>query len=284
MIENSLGRRDLPRKIKSIFGIGLLYLVALFAITPLIFIFSYVGYRGWEYFNLEFFLEMPKPVGESGGGMANALVGSLVLVSIASLVGVPWGILTGIFLSEFKSGVSSKILRFMVDLLASVPSIVIGIFAYGIIVVPLKSYSALAGSFALFIIMVPIVARTTEEILKLMPSHVREAGLALGLPRWKVILRIVLPGSLSGILTGVMLAIARISGETAPLIFTAFSNDFGFRGLGQPTASLPVQIYNYAGSHDDVWKAKAWTGALVLVFVIFIVNLLTRFIMSRKES
>ncbi len=270
------------RKITNVVAIATLYLIALIAIAPLFFIFAYVAFRGAANLNLDFFLELPKPAGEFGGGMSNALIGSLVLVAMASFVGIPWGIAAGIYLSEYRVGYTSKILRFSTDLMTSIPSIVIGIFAYSVVVIPFKSYSALAGSFALFIIMIPIVARTTEEILKLMPQHVREAGLALGLPRWKVILRIVLPGSLNGVTTGVMLAIARISGETAPLLFTAFSNDYGFRGITQPVASLPVQIYNYAASNDDVWRAKAWTAALVLVLIVFSVNLFARLMMSSK--
>ena len=252
-----LALRDRRRKITNIVALTGLYLVALIAMTPLVIIFSYVVYRGVDHLNLAFFIELPKGAGELGGGMANAFGGSLILIFISSLFGIPWGIAAGIYLSEYKSGYTTKILRFVTDLLTSIPSIVIGIFAYAVVVAPFKAYSALAGSFALFIIMIPIVARTTEEILKLMPQHVREAGLALGLPRWKVILRIVLPGCIGGVSTGVMLAIARISGETAPLLFTAFSNDYGFRGFTKPVASLPVQIYNYAASNDDVWRAKA---------------------------
>ncbi len=277
-----LGLRDKRRKATNILALSGLYLIALIAIAPLFIIFSYVVLRGMEHLNFAFFFELPKGAGELGGGMANAIGGSLVLVLTASLFGIPWGIAAGIYLNEYKSGYTTKILRFVTDLLASIPSIVIGIFAYAVVVAPLKAYSALAGSFALFIIMIPIIARTTEEILKLMPQHVREAGLALGLPRWKVILRIVLPGCLGGVTTGIMLAIARISGETAPLLFTAFSNDYGFRGLTQPVASLPVQIYNYAASNDDVWRAKAWTAALVLVSIVFLVNLFTRLILKSQ--
>lgn len=279
-----LGLRDRRRKITNILALGGLYVVALVAIAPLFIIFSYVVYRGYDNLNLSFFIELPKGAGEAGGGMSNALIGSFVLVSTACIFGIPWGIAAGIYLAEYKTGLTSKILRFVTDLLTSVPSIVIGIFAYAVVVAPLKAYSALAGSFALFIIMIPIVARTTEEILKLMPQHVREAGLALGLPRWKVILRIVLPGCMGGVTTGVMLAVARISGETAPLLFTAFSNDYGFRGITKPVASLPVQIYNYAASNDDVWRAKAWTGALVLVSIVFIVNLFARLILKMRRS
>lgn len=215
--------------------------------------------------------------------MANAVTGSVVLIALACVLGVPWGMAVGIYLAEYKGGLTIRILRFVTDLLTSVPSIVIGLFAYALLVAPLGGYSAYAGGVALAIIIVPIVARTTEEILKLMPIHIREAGLALGVPRWKVILRVVLPGSLSGVMTGVILAVARIAGETAPLLFTSFSNNFGFRGLDQPTASLPVQIFNFATSHDDVWRQKAWTGALVLVLFVLVLNLVTRLVLRRRQ-
>lgn len=278
-----LSLRDRRRKINNYIFLSSLFAMSLLAITPLFLIFSYVVYRGGAGLTWEFFTEIPKPMGEVGGGMANAITGSLVLVSLASLIGVPWGIGVGIYLAEYKDGWITRGIRFMSDLLSSVPSIIIGLFAYALLVVPLRGYSAYAGGAALAMIMVPIVARTTEEIIKLMPVHIREAGLALGLPRWKVILRIVLPGTLRGVVTGVMLAIARVAGETAPLLFTSFSNNFGFRGLHQPTASLPVQIFNFATSHDDIWRQKAWTGALVLVLFVFALNLVTRWVLSRRN-
>lgn len=273
---------DRRRKIESHFWIGFLAFLSIVAIAPLFFIFAYAIYRGAPGLDLAFFTELPRPMGEVGGGMANAITGSLIMIFMAGLVGVPWGIGAGIYLAEYKGGMTTKFLRFVTDLLTSVPSIIIGLFAYSLLVVPMKGYSAYAGSAALAIIVVPIVARTTEEILKLMPTNIREAGLALGLPRWRVIVSIVLPGSIGGVMTGVMLAVARIAGETAPLLFTSFSNNFGFRGLGQPTASLPVQIFNFATSHDDVWRQKAWTGALVLVMFVFILNLTTRLILRRR--
>ena len=275
---------DRRRKIQNIIWQGILIFVSFLAIAPLFFIFAYAIFRGAPGLNLAFFTEVPRPMGETGGGMANAIIGSAVLISMAGLVGIPWGIASGIYLAEYPSGFTTRFLRFVTDLLTSVPSIIIGLFAYALFVLPFKGYSAYAGSAALAIIMVPVIARTTEEMLKRMPVHIREAGLALGLPRWKVILRIVLPGSLSGVLTGVILAVARVAGETAPLLFTSFSNNFGFRGLSQPTASLPVQIFNFATSQDDVWRQKAWTGALVLVLFVFILNLTTRMILSRRSS
>lgn len=274
---------DRRRKIESYIWISVLTVVSILAIAPLFFIFAYVIFRGAPGLNWDFFTEVPKSMGEVGGGMSNAIVGSAVLLAIACLIGVPWGIASGIYLSEYKEGFTTKFLRFMTDLLTSTPSIIIGLFVYALLVQPFHGYSAYAGGVALAIIIVPIVARTTEEILKLMPVHIREAGLALGLPRWKVILRIVLPGSMGGVVTGLMLAVARVAGETAPLLFTSFSNNFGFRGLTQPTASLPVQIFNFATSHDDTWRAKAWTGSLVLVLFVFVLNLSTRFLLARRS-
>lgn len=280
----ALALNDRRRKIISYIWMGVLTLLSMMAIAPLFFIFSYAIYKGAPGLNFAFFTELPRAMGEEGGGMSNAIVGSAILIAMSSAIGIPWGIASGIYLSEYRQGFTTRFLRFTTDLLTSVPSIIIGLFAYALIVVPFHGYSAYAGSIALAIIIVPIVARTTEEILKLLPVHIREAGLALGLPRWKVILRIVLPASMSGVVTGLMLAIARVAGETAPLLFTSFSNNFGFRGLGQPTASLPVQIFNFATSHDDIWRAKAWTGALVLVLFVFIMNLSTRLVLSRGRK
>jgi phosphate transport system permease protein len=276
--------RDRRRRIVNRICLGMLGGLSLVAIAPLFFVFAYLIFRGWAGLSWDFFTEVPKPVGELGGGMANAIVGSAILLALASIVGVPWGIAAGIYLAEYRDGKTAAALRFSIDLLTSVPSIVIGIFAYGLIVAPLRGYSAYAGAAALAFIMVPIVARTTEEILKLLPQHVREAGLALGLPRWKVIMRVVLPGCMGGVLTGIMLASARVAGETAPLLFTAFSNNFGFRGLGNPTASLPVQIYTFAISHDDHWRQMSWTGALVLVVFVFVLNLSTRWLLARSQG
>jgi phosphate transport system permease protein len=270
------------RKLINWLALGMLGALTVVAIAPLFFIFAYVIYMGASGLNFDFFTQLPKPLGETGGGMQNAIVGSLVIVSIACVIGVPWGLSAGIYLAEYRQGLTARLLRFSTDLLTSVPSIVVGIFVYAIVVAPFHGYSALAGGVALAILMVPIVARTSEEILKLLPDHIREAGLALGLPRWKVILRVVIPASRRGVMTGVMLATARIAGETAPLLFTSFSNNFGFRGLTQPTASLPVQIFNYASSQDDVWRQKAWTGALVLVLFVFVMNITTRLVVAQR--
>lgn len=283
MKRHQLYLRDRSRRFKSRLSLLVIGLLALIAIMPLFFIFAYVVYQGGSGLSLSFFTELPKPMGEPGGGMANAILGSAILIGLASIVGIPCGIGAGIYLAEYKHGITNKILRFTTDLLTSVPSIVVGLFAYAVVVKPFQGYSALAGGFALAIIMIPIIARTTEEILKLMPDHIREAGLALGVPRWRVILRVVLPGSLGGVATGVILAIARIAGETAPLLFTSFSNNFGFRGLTQPTASLPVQIFNFATGQDDIWRQQAWTGALILVLFVFLLNMITRLALAKTR-
>ncbi len=278
-----LAYRDGRRRFLNWSAIGVLCVLSFLAITPLFFIFSYLIARGAGGLSLAFFTELPKPAGEVGGGMANAIAGSLVLLTIASGFGIPIGLACGVALSELKAGLTVRVLRLSTDLLTSVPSIVIGLFAYAVVVVPMRGYSAWAGGFALSIVMIPIVARSTEEILRLVPAHVYEAGLALGLPRWKVLLQLIIPGVRAGVTTGILLAAARVSGETAPLLFTAFSNSFGYRGLNQPIASLPVQIFSYATSHDDTWRQLAWTGALVLVFIIFLLNLVTRFLIRRRE-
>lgn len=281
-IRSLLSARDRSRKARNFVMIGFLGMASLFAVAPLLAVFVYALEKGISGVNLEFFTQLPAPVGEEGGGMANALVGTGILLGLASCIGIPLGVLTGVFLSEFGRGKIATLVRFSVDVLTSVPSIIIGLFAYALVVVPMKHFSALAGAVALAIVMVPIIARATEEILKLVPVHVREAGLALGIPRWKVILRVVLPGSLGGITTGVMLAVARAAGETAPLLFTAFNNQFWARGVDQPIASLPVQIYTYAISPYEEWHRQAWAGAFVLITFVLSLNLLTRLILRRR--
>lgn len=280
----NLHRYDRRRKYKNFFMLALFTGLTLLAVLPFVSILGYVISRGYSALSLDLFTNLPKPVGETGGGIANALVGSISMVLMASLVGIPMGTLAGAYLSEFGHGKVATALRFTCDLLVSVPSIIIGLFAYTIIVVPMKGFSAYAGAAALLMIQVPMVTRTTEEILKLVPQHLREAGLALGIPRWKVILRIVLRGSVSGLTTGVMLAVARIMGETAPLIFTAFNNRYWSESLGQPTASLPVLIYTYAISPYEDWHAQAWAAALVLVCFVLLLNISTRLIIGRRPE
>jgi phosphate transport system permease protein len=255
---------------------GLAALAALLVIAPLLLIFGFLLYQGAAALNLDFFTHLPKPVGEVGGGMANAIVGSLILVTLASAMGLPLGILGGMYLAESEDYQLPWVLRFLADVLNGVPSIVIGIFAYTVIVLPMRRFSALAGGFALGVIMVPIVLRTTEEMVRLVPSTFREAGLALGLPQWKVALHVTLPAARAGIVTGVMVSIARVAGETAPLLFTAFGNRFWHHGLDQPIAALPLQIFAYAIAPYDDWHRQAWAGALVLIGLVFVVSLAAR--------
>ena len=234
--------------------------------------------------NISFFTELPKPIGENGGGMSNAILGTGTLIALAALIGLPFGIAGGVYLSEYAHGKISQLLRFAIDLLTSVPSIIIGVFVYALLVKPLRHFSALAGAVALGIIMLPIVARTTEEILRLVPMSIREAGLALGIPRWKVVIFVVLRGSVPGISTGVILAIARAAGETAPLLFTSFGSQYWSHGVLEPIASLPVQIYTYAISPYENWHHQAWAGALVLVLFVLLLNILTRIVAQRSSD
>jgi len=245
-------------------------------LLPLVLIIGYLIAKGITSVNLDFFTQLPKPVGEAGGGMANAVVGTLVLIALACALGLPVGIGTGVFLAEYGHTRLAPLVRFCADVLNGVPSIVIGIYAYTLIVLPTKTFSAYAGGMALGVIMLPIVARTTEEMLKLVPSSLREAALALGVPSWRTTLRVVIRTARGGIITGVMLAIARVAGETAPLLFTAFGNQFWHHGLGGPISSLPVQIYTYAISPFDDWHRQAWAGALVLLTLIALTSLSVR--------
>jgi phosphate transport system permease protein len=226
---------------------------------------------------------MPKPVGEPGGGMANAIVGTLILIALAALMSVPIGIVTGIYMSEYAGTRFASALRFAADTLNGVPSIVIGVFAYGVAVLPFKQFSALAGGFALGVMMIPIVARTTEELLLLVPGSLREGALALGATRARAVFSVVLPAALPGIVTGVVLALARIAGETAPLLFTSFNNRFFTTKLNQPISSLTVQVFTYAISPYEDWHRQAWAGALVLVAIVLLCSLAARFATRRLE-
>jgi phosphate transport system permease protein len=245
-------------------------------VLPLLLIFGFLVYQGGSAVNVDFFTHLPKPVGEPGGGMANAIMGTLILIALACALGLPVGILGGLYLAESRDARLPWVVRFLADVLNGVPSIVIGIFAYTLIVLPMKRFSALAGGVALGVIMVPIVLRTTEEIVRLVPASLREAGLALGLADWKVTVRIVLTTARAGIVTGVMVAVARIAGETAPLLFTAFGNRFWHSGLDQPIAALALQIFAYAISPYDDWHRQAWAGALILISMVFLVSLAAR--------
>lgn len=251
------------------------------AVMPLFFVFVFVLRNGLPAFDWAFFTSLPAPMGQAGGGMANALLGSLILVAVAGAVAIPFGILVGVYLSEYKTDRFTNVVRFVVDLLMGIPSIVIGLFAYSIFVISMKTFSGWAGSFALIMIMLPPIVKSTEEVLGLVPVAVREAGLALGLSRWRVSLLVVLRGQKAAVTTGVMLAIARAGGETAPLLFTAFGNQFWPRSMSEPMPSLPVQIYNYAISPFPDAHRQAWAGACLLLVLMFLVNLLSRFLTSR---
>jgi len=259
-------------------------LSAMVVVLPLILILVFLVYQGASTVNLDFFTRLPKPVGEPGGGMANAIVGTLILVGLASCLGLPLGILGGVYLAESRDRRLPWVIRFLADVLNGVPSIVIGIFAYTIVVLPMRRFSALAGGFALAVIMLPIVLRTTEELVRLVPASLREAALALGIPEWKVMLRVVLPTARAGIITGVMVAVARIAGETAPLLFTAFGNRFWHQGLLQPIAALPLQIFAYAIAPYEDWHRQAWAGALVLIVMIFLSSFIARIVTKGRYS
>jgi len=250
-------------------------------LAPLAAIFGYVVYRGIGAVDLAFFLETPKPVGEAGGGMANAIVGSGFILGIASLLGVPLGIGTGIYLAEYARGRFGDFIRFLADILNGVPSIVIGLVAYSLVVLHQKHFSALAGGVALAMMMIPTVARTTEEMLLMVPQSVREAALGLGIPQWRATISVTLRTAASGVITGVMLAFARVAGETAPLLFTAFGNTYWNLRPDQPTAALPLQIFVYAISPFDEWHRKAWAGALVLIALIVGTVSVVRWVASR---
>ncbi len=252
------------------------------AVIPLGLILSYVTMKGIGGLDWAFFTELPKPVGEQGGGMGNALVGTLQLLGLSALFGIPPGIMAGIYLSEHGAQPLGRAVRFAADVMSGIPSITVGLFVYTLIVMQVKHFSALAGAVALAIIMLPTVTRTTEELLKLVPESLREAALGLGVPRYRATLFIVVRTALPGITTGVMLALARVAGETAPLLFTAFGNRFWAESINQPTASLPVQIYTYAVSPYEDWHRQAWTAAFVLVSVVLVLNLLARIIVYRK--
>ena len=255
---------------------------ALVAVGVLFFILGYLLWRGAGSLNLAFFTELPKPVGEIGGGFANAIVGSGKLLAVASLIGVPIGFIGGVYLAEFGGKTSGFIVRYTTDLLNGVPSIVVGIFAYAIIVLPMKHFSTLAGGIALGVMMIPIAVRSTEEFLRAVPQNLREGALALGASKWKAVTTVVIPAAMRGIITGIMLDIARVAGETAPLLFTAFSNRFWSSGLNEPTASLPVMIYTYAISPYEDWHQQAWAGGLVLLSLVLIANLTARFVFPHK--
>jgi phosphate transport system permease protein len=262
--------------------IGLTYLAAVLATLPLLLILAHLLKKGAASLSLSFFTNMPKPVGEAGGGMANAIVGTLILIGIACAIGLPIGIGAGIYLSEKRSRPLAQLVRFLSDVLNGLPSIVMGIFAWQLLVRPAGHFSALAGGAALGAMMIPLVTRTTEEMLKVVPVSLREAALALGYPRWRTSISIVVRTALAGIATGALVAVARIAGETAPLLFTAFGNQFWSTALREPIAALPLQIFTYAISAYEEWHAQAWAGALVLISIVLVISLAARIVTRSK--
>ena len=266
------------RKFKSAFISALTFCSAVLVIAPLCLVFFYVLKSGIGAINFDFFTHLPKPVGVAGGGMANAIVGTLELLAIAAFIGIPVGVLGGVFLAEYGTARVNAVLRCIADVLNGVPSIIWGVVVYGLIVLRFKSFSGYAGGLALALIMIPLILRTTEEVILLVPVGYREAALALGIARWKTILQIVVKTASRGIITGILLALARVGGETAPLLFTAFGNRFWNHNLSEPIAALPLQIFTYAISPYDDWHRQAWAGALVLVTGVFCVNVLVRMV------
>jgi len=264
------------RKLKSAAVTLLMALCTLTVLIPLGLVFFHILKMGAGSLNLDFFTRIPMPPGEAGGGMVNGLAGSAVMILLASLLGLPTGIFGALYLSEYGGNRLASGIRFCADVLSGVPSIITGMVAYTLLVVPMKGFSALAGAFALALIMIPIVLRTTEEQLKLVPASLREASLALGVPFWRTSLKVTLRSALPGVVTGVLLAIARIAGETAPLLFTALGNQFWGGKLTEPMAALPLQIFNFAISPYEEWHRLAWAGALVLILIMFAISLSAR--------
>lgn len=246
-------------------------------------ILGYTLAHGISALNLDFLTQAAKPAGEAGGGMRNEIIGTFILVLLGSVLALPVGLMAGIFLAEFASPRVASAVQFMADILAGVPSIVVGVFAYAIVVRPMHSYSAFSAGVALAIIMIPIIARTAEESLRLVPNSMREAALALGITRWQSVVGVIIPGAVTGIVTGVMLAVARIAGETAPLIFTALGNNFDFEGIFKPITALPLQIFRYAMSPYPDQNQQAWAGAFLLILLVLGISVLVRWISNRKR-
>jgi phosphate transport system permease protein len=271
------------RKFKSALASVVAFVSAVLVITPLGLVFFHLVVNGATSVNWDFFTKLPAPVGAVGGGMVNAIVGSLELLALAGAIGIPIGVLGGVYLAEYGSARINSGLRFLADVLNGVPSITWGVVVYGMVVLRFKGFSTYAGGLALGLIMIPLILRTTEEVILLVPNGYREAALALGVSRWKTIVHIVMKTASRGIITGILLALARVGGETAPLLFTAFGNRFWNHSLSQPIAALPLQIFTYAISPYDDWHRQAWAGALVLVTGVFCVNILVR-ILTRGRT
>lgn len=257
--------------------VGLTYVAAAIATLPLLFILFHLLKAGATSIGIDFFTRMPRPVGETGGGMANAIIGTLILLAIAAVVGLPVGIGAGLFLADRKATLLANIVRFLSDVLNGLPSIVMGIFAWEFLVRPFGHFSALAGGIALGAMMIPLVTRTTEEMIRIVPNSLTEAALALGYQRWRTSLAVVLRTAMPGIVTGALVAVARVAGETAPLLFTAFGNQFWSTSLNEPIAALPLQIFTYAISPYDEWHSLAWAGALVLIVIVLIISIAARY-------
>ena len=272
------------RKVISSVFVAFCAVSVILALVPLAFVLFYVVSQGIQSLNIAFFTHMPAPVGEAGGGMANSIVGTLILVGLGALFAIPVGIMSGIYMSEYAGTRFASMVRFAADTLNGVPSIVVGVFVYGIAVLPFKQFSALAGGLALGVMMIPIIARTTEELLLLVPGTMREGALALGATHARAVFTVVVPSALPGIITGLVLALARIAGETAPLLFTALNNKFFTTKLTQPISSLTVQVFTYASSPYQDWHRQAWAGALVLVAIVLTCSLLARFATRKLET
>ena len=264
--------------------LGLTALATGIAILVVCLMLGYIIVHGLSFIKLSTITSAAVPPGQPGGGMRNEIIGTLILVGLGSLIAVPIGMMTGIFLSEFGSPFVASAVRFATDILAGVPSIVVGVFAYAIVVRPMHSYSAFSAGVALAVIMIPVVARTTEESMRLVPGSMREAALALGITRWRSVISVVIPGALAGIVTGIMLGVARIAGETAPLMFTALGNSFGYSGLGKPIGALPLQIYRYAISPYKNWQQQAWAGAFMLVMLVLVISITVRLLSRQRRS
>lgn len=271
------------RKIKNHIVTLLMVCATMAVLIPLGMIFFHIIKMGAGSITPDFFIHIPKPTGETGGGMANGMVGSALLIALASVIGIPVGVFGALYLVEFGGSKVSNAVRFAADVLSGVPSIITGMVAYTLLVVPMKGFSALAGAVALALIMIPIVLRTTEEQLKMVPGSLREASLALGVPLWRTSLKVTLRSAMTGVMTGILLAIARIAGETAPLLFTALGNQFWSRKLSEPIAAMPLQIFNFAISPYEDWHQLAWAGALVLVTVMFALSLTARYLGRAKH-
>ncbi len=276
-----MSHRAAWRKLVNAVMFGLTGLATLVTVSVLFFILGYLVWNGGRSLNWDFLTQLPKPVGETGGGMANAIVGSAKLLLLATLTGVPVGFLGGVYLAEFGRKTFPALVRYTADLLNGVPSIVMGIFAYTVVVLPMHHFSALAGGLALGVMLTPIVLRSTEEVLRAVPHPLREGALALGASKWRVIATVVIPAAFRGIATGILLSLARVAGETAPLLFTSFNNRFWSLGWNQPTASLPVMLFTYAISPYDDWHRQAWAAGLVLLALVLATTTAARLILYR---